>query len=225
MLQDEVFKISEADNWFLRNKDVIISKKVEDDVCVNLINCIPDKAKIRSILELGSSNGYRLNFLKKLLPDCQKFVGVDLSKAAVEDGKSRYNLEMYCDALLNFKSNEPFDLVIVNFVLHWIDRKNIFECISNIDRLVSSEIGSPSLLCLGDFLPDFPYKRFYHHLPDNKIYTYKTDYKKAFMSLNTYKLIDEQTYNCDCNSKIADNSNRASVSLLKKNLCEYYYEL
>lgn len=225
MLQDEIFKNSESDNWFLRNKDVIISLKSEDDICTNLISDLPDKNNIKSVLELGSSNGYRLNFLKNILPECKRFVGVDLSNLAVEDGKTRYNLEMYHNSLLDFKSEEKFDLVIVNFVLHWIDRKNIFKCIANIDDLLNSNNNETSFLCIGDFSPDYPCKRRYHHRPEENVYTYKTDYKKVFTSLNTYKLISEKTFNHDNKSLVSSNTTRASACLLRKNTDAYYHEI
>lgn len=223
MMQDIIFEKSEADNWFLRNKDVIISRSKEMDFCTNLIKTLPNLDNIESVIELGSSNGYRLNFLKTILPSCKRFVGIDLSKMAIEDGKSRYGLEMYQSSLTDFKTDEKFDLVIVNFVLHWIDRKNIFQCIANIDKILSDE-KEESFLCIGDFAPDFPYKRRYHHTPEEEVYTYKIDYKKVFSSLNTYKTIVEQTYNCDDYSEIGTNTNRCAVTVLKKNLNEFYPE-
>lgn len=70
MIQDNIFKISEADNWFLRNKDSIINKNIENDYPYCFIKNLKSKNKINSVLELGASNGYRLNALRKILPDC-----------------------------------------------------------------------------------------------------------------------------------------------------------
>ena len=222
-MRDSVFELNESDNWFIRNKDIIISRKSDEDSCYNSIKILPGLEKVKSVLELGSANGYRLNFLKKILPNCTKYVGVDLSHAATEDGKSRYGLDMRVNSISDFKTCEKFDMVIVNFVLHWVDRANIFNAIANIDGCMSDN--NDSILVLGDFLPDFPYKKLYHHRKDCKIYTYKCDYKNVFLSLNTYKLVSENVYNCDDKMQYGNNTNSCSVSILRKNTDKYYIEL
>lgn len=222
MIQDKIFELSEADNWFLRNKEAIINRQAENDLVFNLINTMPDKNKLKSVIELGSSNGFRLNLLKNILLNCEKYTGVDVSKIAVENGISRYGLDMHQSALDKFKSDEKFDLVIVNFVYHWIDRETIFKAVSNTDSLLNDG----GYLIIGDFLPDFPQKRKYHHLPQENIYTYKIDYSEVFKSLNTYKEIHRITYDSS-QPKIdeidAPNSDkRGFCSVLKKDLYGYY---
>lgn len=224
MIQDKIFELSEADNWFLRNRDYIVTKTKENDLITTLIEKISDKEKIKSVIELGSSNGFRLNLLKNILLNCDKFVGVDVSNEAVKDGMQRYGLEMHNCAFDKFESDERFDLVIVNFVFHWIDRENIFKTISNTDKLLKDG----GYLIIGDFLPDFPQKRKYHHLPTENVFTYKTDYTKVFKSLNTYKEVYKTTFNHD-NAKIdkidyAKSGERAFCSILRKDLYGFYYE-
>lgn len=223
MIQDKIFELSEADNWFLRNKEAIVNAQRDDDLPVNLIEKISNKDEIKSVIELGSSNGYRLNFLKKTLPHCNNFVGMDPSKMAVEYGKSNYGLKMYLSTLDAFKSDEKFDLAIVNFVYHWIDRENIFAAIANTDKLINDG----GYLIIGDFLPDSPQKRKYHHLQDQLVYTYKIDYAKIFESFNTYKEIHRITYNCNDhqlgNINFSESENRGFCSVLKKDLYGYYY--
>lgn len=219
-MQDDIFEIQEADQWFLRNKEYILSKKADEDICIQQIKQLPNLKKITSVIELGASNGYRLNFLKTILPNCKTFVGMDASKLAVEDGEKRYNIKMYQDTLLNFKLNEKFDLVIVNFVLHWIDRANIFKCISNIDFFTDNN----GKLVLGDFAPYYPYKRKYKHYTKENVYTFKNNYENVFLSLNTYKLISKYVFNQDNINEPVDNSNSASVVILEKNTDGYYPE-
>lgn len=224
MIQDKIFELSESDNWFLRNRDYIINKKSENDLISSLICQISDKNNIKSVIELGSSNGYRLNFLKNILINCNNFTGVDASKEAVKDGSSRYNINMYQSALDTFELNEKFDLVIVNFVYHWIDRENIFKTISNTDKLVNDG----GYLIIGDFLPDFPQKRKYHHLPNESVYTYKIDYSKVFQSLNTYKEVYRIIFNHDNHNvngiEFADSDERGFCSILRKDLYGYYHQ-
>ena len=224
MIQDKIFELSEADNWFLRNRDYMIKKTKESDLITSLVEKISNKEEIESIIELGASNGYRLNLLKQVLPNAKKLVGIDASKAAVKDGEDRYGLEMHECAFDKFERDEKFDLVIVNFVFHWIDRENIFKAISNTDKLVKDG----GYLVIGDFLPDFPQKRKYHHLPEENIFTYKTDYSEVFQSLNTYKEVFKTAFNHDNfkNEKIdyANSGERAFCSILRKDLYGYYYE-
>lgn len=222
MIQDKIFEQTEADNWFLRNKESILNYKIDEDRIVNLIRKMANKDEIKSVLDLGSSNGFRLNFLKSILSSCNNFVGVEVSKAAVEDGISRYGLKMHQSTLDSFKSEDKFDLIIVNFVYHWIDRANIFKAISNTDSLLNDG----GYLIIGDFLPDFPQKRKYHHLPGENVYTYKIDYSEVFKALNTYKEIHRITYD---SSKLKideidspDSDKRGFCSVLKKDLYGYY---
>ena len=232
MIQDLIFEKSESDNWFLRNKEVLIQKKHDDDLITTLIDKLSNKNEIKSVIELGSSNGYRLNLLKNVLVNCERFVGVEASKMAVEDGISRYGLEMYHSTLDAFTMNkEKFDLVIVNFVFHWIDRENIFKAIANTDQLLKDG----GCLILGDFLSDFPERRDYHHLSDDNIFTYKIDCSSAFKSMNTYKEMYRIMFNHDETTTIqshfkderigfACSNERGFCSILRKDLNGYYYE-
>lgn len=150
-------------------------------------------SKIESVLELGSSNGFRLNTLKKLFPTIDVAVGVDPSKLAVQDGKERYGLEMYENNIVDFEFDDyQFDLVIVNFVYYWVDRKNILKAVANTDSFVKDK----GYLVIGDFLPNFPQRVNYHHT-DEEVYTYKLNYPRIFESTNNYKKIFETTFNAD----------------------------
>lgn len=208
-IQEQVFINQEADNWFLRNKKTIIEKQKENDYCYTLIKNNLDCTKITSVLELGCSNGYKLNFLKELFTNCTKFIGTDASKLAIDDGKERYGLELYQNSLYNFTYPEQFDLIIVNFVLSWIDRSLLYKSIAAIDSLLKDN----AYLCLGDFFPHFPHKRIYHHYTKDPVYTYKLDYTKLFTASNYYQLLNENIYFHDT---AMDNNTRCKVSLLQK---------
>lgn len=224
MIQDKIFELSESDNWFSRNKKAILDRTPDKDLITGIISKLENKNKIKSVIELGSTNGYRLNFLKSILPECKTFVGVDASNEAVKDGISRYGLEMHKATIDKIELDKKFDLVIVNFVYHWIDRENIFKAISCTDNLLNDK----GCLIVGDFMPDFPQKRFYHHTPDKQIYTYKTDYSKIFQSTNTYKEIYRTTYNHDdidtASIQETNSGNRGFCSVLRKDLYGYYHE-
>ena len=224
MIQDTIFEKSESDAWFLRNEKAIINRHANNDIIYRMICGNINKEKITSILDLGCSNGFRLNFFKSL-PNIKKLVGVDLSEKAIEDGIARYGLELYIDSISDFEYNYKFDLVIVNFVFHWVSREFITKAIYNTDRYVSGG----GALVIGDFYSPTPCKRFYHHLPDEKVYTYKTDYPAIFKSFGTYKKLSNLYYDTDnvnnTDRETIDKGNLCLCELLQKTLDENYVEV
>ena len=140
-----------------------------NDLVYNVLKKFDRLDEITSVLELGCTTGYRLNFLKKLLPNCTKFVGMDASGLAIQHGKEKYGLELYQDSLATFSYPEKFDLVIVDFLLCWIDRNVLYQCIANIDSFLKVQ---NAFLLLGDFFPFYPYKKKYHHIDMCNIYIY-----------------------------------------------------
>lgn len=217
MNQEQIFVSSEADKYFLRNKEVLDSFLKEQDNIYKLIKKFNRKEEITSVLELGCATGYRLNFLKDILSNCNRFVGMDASGLAIEHGKQKYGLELYQDSFGSFNYPEQFDLVIVNFVLHWIDRDLLYQCVANIDKFLKPQ---NSFLVLGDFYPFYSHKRKYHHV-EKDLFTYKCDYKEIFLCSNMYQILDEIITTHNKNEKIS-NLSRISVSLLEKNSTEFY---
>jgi len=226
MDQDRIFSDSEGNRWFQRNKTALDVQGHTDWPCY-LIDLLGNKAGIRSILELGCSNGYRLHTLRDRLGNDCRCVGVDASQEAVRDGKERYpELELHQGTLSAVPLQGEFDLVIVNFVLHWVDRKALARSVAEIDRLTRDD----GLLILGDFLPDHQQRRRYHHLPEDAVYTYKQDYAKIFASLGTYQEITKMTYNHDDKAAgyaimPSSSSVRGHCSVLHKSLSGYYPEV
>jgi len=214
MGQDEVFKAFEGDNYFNRNKMDLKQKNLKNDIVlkmINLFNIAPKK-----VLELGCANGYRLNYLQKNLK-CQCY-GVDCSKMAIADGQKRYKgVKLSCSGVENliFK-NGFFDLVIINFLLHWVERKILPCIISEADRVLKNK----GLLIIGDFFPLSPVKKGYHHLKNGMVYTYKDDYSGMFEGLGYYQNIGR--ISAECNSKRilaeVEYDVRLKTDLLKKDL-------
>lgn len=167
MIQEKTFINSEADNYYLRNSEMLDTISFEEDEVYDLLKRQTWLSSVNSVLELGCSTGYRLNFLRDLLPNCKTFVGMDASKLAIEHGKQKYGLELYQGSLATFIYPKQFDLVIVNFVFCWLDRNLLYQCVANIDKFLKQQ---NSFLALGDFYPFYSYKRKYHHLNDIYIY-------------------------------------------------------
>ena len=117
-IQDQIFWFGEGDAWFRRNREKL--RDVENDWPVALLLSLPLKEREYEVLELGCSNGWRLHKLAGLMNG--RFWGVDASPAAIEDGRTRYpELELRRGLLSEVSLKQEFDIVIVNYVLHWVD--------------------------------------------------------------------------------------------------------
>jgi SAM-dependent methyltransferase len=223
MKQDNIFFRGEGDNWFYRNtKD--LGKKAEFDFPTYIINLLKDKSGIKKIAELGCSNGWRLNDLGETLPNVE-LTGIDASLAAIQDGQKKYpHIKLSQGLLSNILLDEEYDVVIVYFVLHWVDRSSLAKSIAEIDRCVRDG----GILIIGDFYPDFPQRRHYHHLPESSVFTYKQDYPSIFEQLGIYKEITKFTGNHNHKQDLSilscDSDSRWICSVLHKSLNNYYHE-
>lgn len=227
MAQDNVFFESEGDAWFRRNRTVLdaIGSGKAQDWPSRAVTMLAEQAPLGSVLELGCSKGSRLAFLRGALDQPTRFVGVDASLEAVEEGRREYpGIELHHGLLNKVPVEGEFDCVIVNFVLHWVDRRLLARSLSEIDRLVKDG----GYLVLGDFSPDYRQRRRYHHLKDAEVYTYKQDYPAIFKAMGTYTCVQRFTYNHDLPSHPVvptDSSNRAFCEVLAKSCSGLYPEI
>ncbi|MEW6116937.1 MAG: class I SAM-dependent methyltransferase [Nitrospirota bacterium] len=178
MEQDEIFECYEGDRWFERNSGLLTP---HDDYVIFLLELYGILSPDVKVLEVGAANGYRLARIYEKY-GCEVHA-VEPSKKAVEDGKTRFPyMHFYPRALKDIDFDEMFDIVIVQSVFHWIDRKNLLLSASNIDR----SLRAGGKLVIGDFQTPFPVKRRYHHIEDREVYTYKLRYKDIFLSTGSY---------------------------------------
>jgi SAM-dependent methyltransferase len=111
---------------------------------------------------------------------------VEISADAIGDGRKRYpDIEflsgLACD--LPVETGRQLDLVIISFVLHWIDRSTLLRSVAEIDRVVRP-LGH---LVIADFLRAAPERVDYHHLPGADVWTYKQDYAEVFVASSLYE--------------------------------------
>ena len=106
-----------------------------------------------------------------------------------------------------------FDLIIAYSVFHWIDRETLLSSIANLDNVLNWK----GYIIIGDFQIPFSLKRRYHHL-EEKVFTYKVDYKKILLSTGFYKEIATISKDHDKNVLTGDTTldTYFSTSLLKK---------
>ena len=218
MSQDQIFLDREGDAWFRRNQEVLAEADRVDWPLI-LLRQLRTEFKPKSAIELGCSNGWRLERLRDTIP---RLVGIDASAEAIADGKRRFpTLDLRQGLLSELPVAETFDLAIVNYVLHWVDRAQLSRSIAEIDRTLADD----GILILGDFLPDHPVRRRYHHLPDADVWTWKQNYGAIFESLGTYRQIACITYDHDrpeATLGASDGRSRGACFVLQKRLRAYY---
>jgi len=209
MRQDEVFKNFEADRWYERNKEGL---KPGNDLIVWLIDTYGLVHQDSAVLEVGASNGFRLERIREKY-GCKVFA-VEPSKKAVEDGKASFpEVEFYNITAEEIEFEADFELIIINSVFHWIDRKNLFTVFSKLDRALKDG----GHLIIGDFQIPIPFKNPYHHLKNVEVYTYKQAYKEIFLSSKLYIELATICYNHDTKDfRNINLKNMFCVSLLKK---------
>lgn len=213
--QTDVFSTDEGDNWFRRNAESLNHPVGEDHATAMLLR-VADREPIRSVCELGCSNGWRLASIADRIPSVERAAGSDLSRAAIEDGCRRWpELELGVGSLDSPCIEGEFDAVIVNFVFHWVARSRLAASVAAVDALVRDG----GALIIADFLPDRPCARPYHHRTDVEIYTYKQDYSGIFTALGTYAELARDIFShSGSRAEPIDPQDRAVCVLLRKNL-------
>lgn len=214
--QDNIFFKSEGEEWFKRNRGSFHMSDVQDRPLF-LIEQYGLKPK--KVLEIGCSNGWRLGVIRERYgSEC---LGVDPSVTAIADGKKKFPHVKFKRGLASaLPIKEAFDLVIINYVLHWVSREHLYQTIAEIDRAVADG----GFLIVGDFSPNGPTMKPYHHLPKGKAHTYKLDYAKLFTASALYHLVAKVTYEHATRnlSAVASGDDRSECNLLRKSFADYY---
>ncbi len=214
MTQEDIFLKSEADAWYKRNAHALAPVKRTGDIPLMLLR--RHKLAPKSVLEVGASNGWRLEALRMRRPRVS-YVGVEPSRAAVRAGKKAFPKLMLLRGVASaLPVKSVFDLVLVIFVLHWVSREELLASIVEIDRVVAEG----GYLLVSDFLPRTPRRNHYHHLKSG-VSTWKMDYGALFEATGNYRLVERFIHdyrtNKQINTRTPDNM-RAVVTLYQKKL-------
>lgn len=206
--QDKIFA-KEGDKWFTRN-NYETGREYE---VINYLK-LQNYFKPKNVLDIGCSNGKKLNQILILYSKKIRCSGLDPSKLAISKGKKEFpGLELHQGFShdLGIFKDDCFDLIIMSFVWHWIDRKKIFQTAAEVDRVLKNK----GRLIVLDFAPPFPCKVKYHHLPKQKVYTFKQPYWDFFTASQMYSLIYLEEFQHDNNARL-DNRNLCKMAVLEK---------
>jgi ubiquinone/menaquinone biosynthesis C-methylase UbiE len=210
IIQSEVFLKSEGDGWFYRNKAAINSKSsyYETETIKRILQSF--KGNINNILEIGCSNGAKLNDL------CQYFdasgAGIDPSPAAIKDGNEQYkDLRLSVATASNLPySSEDFDLVHFGSCLCLVDRDDVFKAVAEADRVLKKG----GFLIVTDFDPILRHKRVWHHVPS--LFCYKNSYADFFTAGGHYYLVAKESFSHEASHFATDSDERFSICILYK---------
>jgi SAM-dependent methyltransferase len=217
--QDQVFATFEGDKWFERNRDALECFDPEADLPLKLMELY--HLRPCSVLEIGAANGFRLAAVSQRYG--ARVVAVEPSVKAILDGKAKYpSVEFVRGVAYAIPLRDVFDLVILNFVFHWLDRVNLLRSVAEIDRVLLDG----GFLMLGDFLPSNLVRVPYHHLPGKGVYTYKQNYAATFLASGLYHPVCLMTSKHSSKALIGEvtEDERIGVWLLRKVLKELYVD-
>ena len=212
--QADLFLSGEGDNWFRRNQQALSpDQAAQGDWAVRLLR--EHGVRPRRALEIGPSNGYRLECLRREF-GCE-VEGVEPSAAAVADAAARFpavRLHRGLSHELGRWADGHFDLVLLCVMMHWIDRRHLLRTVAEVDRVLADG----GHLFISDFLPAAPHRVRYHHLPGEEAWTYKQDYPALWLSSHLYSVVRQVTF--DHGTQEAgddiDPAHRCHATLLKK---------
>jgi ubiquinone/menaquinone biosynthesis C-methylase UbiE len=209
MTQKNVFLKSEGDAWFDRNRadDAKRAQKIEHDPVLRTLREI--EISPSAVLEVGCSDGWRLEAMKAFWPKAKLF-GVDPSAQAVKEAPPGLKIKQGSAEDLNYGEN-AFDVVIFGFCLYLCDREDLFRIAAEADRVLKDG----GCVVTYDFYSEAPYRNIYKHAEG--VYSYKMDYARMFSWSPAYSVVKsviETHHGMDTSNP----DNNIGVTVLKKNL-------
>jgi SAM-dependent methyltransferase len=176
--QKRAFSEGEGDAWFDRNRAKLGRNDDEVKRVVESLQLQPKR-----ILEIGCSNGYRLERLRaRFKAEC---AGIDPSQEAIADGKGSYpglSLETGTADDLPFPDG-GFDLVIFGFCLYLCDPADHLCIAAEADRVLTD----PGYLVIYDFIAPTPRRQPYSHHPG--LHSHKMEFSRLFTGSPAYRLL------------------------------------
>lgn len=210
--QSKIFLESEGNNWFERNKLTVNSKMSHHGIEIIKRTLAPYKKNINNILEIGCSNGAKLEDLCKFFSATGS--GIDPSAAAIKNGNATlatHNIQLQVSTASNLSyKDSTFDLVYFGFCLYLTDRNELFKAVAEADRVLKNG----GFLAMLDFDPAQRHKRAYHHKAG--LFSYKTSYADFFMAGGHYYLVAKESFSHSENYFTIDSNERVSMCILYK---------
>jgi SAM-dependent methyltransferase len=175
--QSDIFWQSEGDRWLLRNHAELGKRDPVSDMIAKL------GLKPEHVLEIGCSNGWRLEFLRDKY-GC-KVMGIDPSQKAADEAAIKRSLPVFSAtaAALPIRTN-AYDMLIYGFCLYLTDPVDWFVIVMEGDRVLKGG----GYLIIHDFMsPPQPYARQYEHC--DGVRAYHVDFAQFWLASPLYELV------------------------------------
>lgn len=212
--QKDIFLDSEGDIYFERNNSTIQNQEMgpNDPIIFALSKLIAKKNENNSLklLEVGCGEAKRLQWISQNY-NIQCF-GVDPSQKAVETANSNNVSAIKGTADYLKYENEKFDFIVFGFCLYLCDREDLFQIAKETDRVLKKS----GYIIIRDFFSTTPFSTIYKH--NNKLLTYKMDYRKLFDWHPHYECIFHTVDTASKPVPIDDKSEWRSTSIIRKNI-------
>jgi SAM-dependent methyltransferase len=182
--QNDLFVENEADQWFLRNSLSAVEAVPDDHFILEALKStvLPQKG---SSLDIGGAAGKLSAGFLRIHPEWTCHV-IEPSKLAIRAGSKAFPELHFSQG--NLGQREPFshtnqDLVILAGVMSNLDRAILSQAVANVDASLKDQ----GYLVISDFDSPYPRKNPYIHRPG--CFTFKQDYAKIFLTMETYHVI------------------------------------
>ena len=197
-----------ADKYFLRNKNSEFMTQ-DNDLITNLIK--NNSLKANNILEIGCGNGNKLNQYSKLCKSKNSY-GIDLSKKAIADGKSKYKDLNFLNisSLEIHKIKIDFNFIICGFFLYQLDRELIFKQFD----LIHEKLLNNGFLLIWDCDPLFKHSN--KDFNTKNLTSFKMSYDNFLIESGLFEMIYKFKYKTPTQDKKKFKSDSVSLTLFKK---------
>jgi SAM-dependent methyltransferase len=188
--QEDIFLESEGDAWFERNI-YKVREDIHTDPVIQLMLKHFNPGEYLGILEVGCSNGWRLNEIQKIYG--WACYGVDPSLKAIANGNMRFgkNEKLYLTrgtALAHPWHTYSMDMIVFGFCLYVCDPEELFEIVTQADNALHDG----GYIIIHDFDADCP-----HSVPNQHVeglMTYKMDWSRLWLSNPFYSLVEKVSF-------------------------------
>jgi SAM-dependent methyltransferase len=206
--QRDGFLDGAADDWFERNREAPADTPLLrfDEIIATYLR--PDRA----LLEVGCSDGRRLQRLDRMGPGQSRLAGIEPSAQAVAAGKAadpRLELVVGTAEALPFDDG-AFDTVVLGFCLYLCDPGLLPRIVAETDRVLADG----GTLAIIDFDPPTPRRREYRHRPG--LWSHKMDYSVPFLAYPAYAAAEMLSISHHATAWSEDESERVGLKVLKK---------
>lgn len=178
MSNAQAFGSGEGDRWFERNKHKL---NADNDPVLMALDDMLAEYKPEKVLEIGCSNGFRLEAMAKKYGCC--VWGIDPSEMAITEARKKGVVATngYANSLPYVSG--AFDTVIFGFCLYLCDRTDLFQVVKEADRVLMDK----GRLIILDFEWEVgePFKRKYEH--KEGVFSYHQDYSFMFLANPAYE--------------------------------------